>query len=263
MSPDFHTVNGKIFLLVLLAVVAIFALTRRRPTLPVLLLLLANLAFALISQRNIELFALVGLPLLALTYDAEWRALPLLRRAKEVFQREHAGAYSGAGAALCAGLLGGVALAGGRIGRIELVPDRFDPKIFPVEAVAKARAERLGGTMYNYFIWGGYLLHQWPEKKVFIDGGTDHYGEKLFAEYIQVWNLDPGWREVMDRSKIDMALIPPASRLAEELVRDQGWGQWYCDSTAVILRRPAAAAGSATGGTPQAGPCGELGRAAR
>jgi hypothetical protein len=107
------------------------------------------------------------------------------------------------------------------------------------------------------------LLHQWPEQKVFIDGGTDHYGEKLFAEYIQVWNLDPGWREVMDGSKSDMALIPPASRLAEELVRDQGWGQWYCDSTAVILRRPPAAAGTDTGGTPQAGPCRELGRAAR
>jgi hypothetical protein len=262
MSPDFHTVNGKIFLLVLLAVVAILALTRRRPTLPVLLLLLANLAFALISQRNIELFALVALPLLALTYDAEWRALPVLRRAKEVFQREHAGAYSGVGAAVCAGLLGGVALAGGRVGGIELVPDRFDPTIFPVKAVAKARVERLHGTMYNYFIWGGYLLHQWPEQKVFIDGGTDHYGEKLFAEYIQVWNLDPGWREVMDRWKIDLALIPPGSRLADELVRDQGWGQWYCDSTAVILRKPRAA-GAAPGGIPQAGPCRELGRAAR
>ena len=239
MSPDFHTVNGKIFLLVLLGVVATLALTRRRPTLPVLLLLLANLAFSLISQRNIELFALVALPLLALGYDAEWRALPLLRRAKEVFQREHAGAYSGAGAVMCGALLGGVAMAGGRVAGIEIVPDRFDPRVFPVEAVAKARDERLDGTMFNYFIWGGYLLHQWPEQKVFIDGGTDHYGEKLFAEYIQIWNLDPGWQDVMDRWKIDLALIPPRSRLAEELIRDQGWGTWYCDSTAAILRAQA------------------------
>ncbi|MGH7580013.1 MAG: hypothetical protein ACREM9_07565, partial [Gemmatimonadales bacterium] len=109
------------------------------------------------------------------------------------------------------------------------------------------------GTMFNYFIWGGYLLHQWPEQKVFIDGGTDHYGEKLFAEYIQVWNLDPGWREVMDRWKVDLALIPPQSRLAEELIMDQGWGTWYCDSTTAILRKPGQ--GSIPEATPRAASC--------
>ena len=85
---------------------ASLALSRRRPPLPVLLILLANVAFALISQRNIELFALVALPLVALHLDAEWRALPVLRRAKEVFQREHEGAYSGVGAAVARGAAG-------------------------------------------------------------------------------------------------------------------------------------------------------------
>jgi hypothetical protein len=216
--------------------VATLALTRRRPTLPVLLVLLANIAFSLISQRNIELFALVALPLLALTYDAEWRALPLLRRAKEVFQREHAGAYSGVGAAICALLLAGVALAGGRVAGLDVVPGRFDPKVFPVEAVAKARAERLDGKLFNYYIWGGYLVHQWPEQRIFIDGATDFYGEKLFQEYIQIWNLDPGWRDVMQRWGVTIALVPPRSRLAHELAGGLGWSTWYCDSTAVILR---------------------------
>ena len=91
MSPNFHTVNGKLFLLALLGILAALAFSRRRPTVPVLLVLMANLAFSLISQRNIEFFALVALPLVALHLDAEWRALPLLRRVKETFQREHAG----------------------------------------------------------------------------------------------------------------------------------------------------------------------------
>jgi hypothetical protein len=61
----------------------------------------------------------------------------------------------------------------------------------------------------------------------------------------------------MQRWKIDLALIPPASRLAQELVRDQRWTRWYCDSTAVILRRPPAPAGAAAPGSqPQA--CAEL-----
>jgi hypothetical protein len=255
MSPDFHTVNGKLFLLVLLAVIATLALTRRRPSMPVLLVLLANVAFSLVSQRNIELFALLALPLLALTYDAEWRALPVLRRAKEVFQREHAGAFSGVGAAVCSLVLAGVALAGGRIAGIDVVPDRYDPKAFPVAAVAEGRKARLEGRMFNNFIWGGYLLQAWPEQRVFIDGGTDHYGEDLFNQYIQVWNLEPGWREVLTRWKIDLALVQPQSRMADELIRDQAWRIWYCDSTAVLLRRPGSSATAQPGAPSQDGPC--------
>jgi hypothetical protein len=238
MSPDFHSINGKIFLLVLLATVTALALSRRRPPFPTLILLLVNLAFALISQRNIELFALVALPLLALSLDPEWRGLPFLRRAKEVFQREHAGAYGGVAAAICAVLVSALALAGGRVAGAEVILNRYDARVFPVAAVDSARSAQLEGKMFNTFIWGGYLLHQWPEQRVFIDGGTDHYGEKLFREYLQVWNLDPGWREVLDRHGVSLVLVSPQTRLTHELVRDLRWNTWYCDSTAIILTRP-------------------------
>ena len=245
MSPDFHSINGKIFLLVILATVTALALSRRRPPFPTLLLLLVNLAFSLVSQRNIELFALVALPLLVLSLDAEWRALPFLRRAKEVFQREHAGAYGGVGATICAVLLSGLALVGGKVAGLEVVPNRYDARVFPVAAVDSARAAGLEGNVFNTFIWGGYLLHQWPEQRVFIDGGTDHYGEQLFREYLQVWNLDPGWREVLDRHGVSLAVTSPQARLTHELVRDHRWSIWYCDSTAAILTRPKDAVGEA------------------
>jgi hypothetical protein len=74
---------------------------------------------------------------------------------------------------------------------------------------------------------------------VFIDGGTDHYGDEIFREYLQVWGLEPGWREVLQRHNVSLAITSPQARLADELVRDQGWTVWYCDSTAAILRRPA------------------------
>jgi hypothetical protein len=263
MSPDFHTINGKLFLLALLAVVAALAWSRRRPTVPVLLVVLVTIAFSLLSQRNIELFALTALPLLALHLDAEWRALPVLKRAKAVFEREHAGRYPWAGAAGVAMLLAALAVAGGTVGGVAVVPDRFDDKAFPVRAVGAARAARLDGRMFNNFIWGGYLLQAWPEQRVFIDGGTDHYGEKLFNEYIQVYNLEPGWRDVLKRWNITLALIPPDSRLADELVRDGAWRPWYCDSTAVILQSPLAAPDSIGRRAPQAGPCRTLVQAAR
>ena len=120
-----------------------------------------------------------------------------------------------------------------------VVPNTFDRKAFPVDAVDQARHARVHGRVFSHFVWGGYLMHEWPEQPVFIDGGTDHYGEKLFNEYIQVWNLDPGWRDVLKRWNIDLALLPPVSRLAYELKTDQDWQVWYCDSTAVLLTGPA------------------------
>jgi hypothetical protein len=249
MSPDFHTINGKLFLIALVVVIAALSWSRRRPPAPVLLVLLVTLAFSLLSQRNIELFALAALPLVALHLDAEWRKLPFLARAKKVFEREHAGRYSGAGAATVTVLLTVLALAGGTVAGLDVVPNRFDEKAFPVRAVAKARSARLEGRMFNTFIWGGYLLHEWPEQRVFIDGGTDHYGEKLFTEYLQVWNLEPNWGDVLRHWDITLALVPPDSRLAHELTADHGWGIWYCDSTAVILTR--ARERAASPGTPE------------
>jgi hypothetical protein len=136
---------------------------------------------------------------------------------------------------------------------VDLVPDHYDPKTFPVDAVARGRQAQLQGRMFNNFIWGGYLLQAWPEQRVFIDGGTDHYGETLFNQWIQVWNLEPGWRDVLARWHITLALVQPTSRLADELVRDQRWQVWYCDSTAVILRNPASAAATDTRSAHSAG----------
>jgi hypothetical protein len=127
-------------------------------------------------------------------------------------------------------------LAGGKVAGVAVVPDHYDAKTFPVSAVAEGRRAKLQGRMFNNFIWGGYLLQAWPEQRVFIDGGTDHYGDTLFSQYIQVWNLDPGWQDVLRSHGIDLAIVSPSSRLAHELAEHQGWTTWYCDSTAVILQ---------------------------
>jgi hypothetical protein len=240
LSPDFHTLNGKIFLVVLIAVMAAFALVPRRPPYPWLFLILGNSAIALIAQRNIELFAMTALPLVALHVDPAWRRFRWNARPRAVFEREHRGAYGGVAAGIVAVLLMGVAAVRGEVAGVELVPNRFDPDRFPVEAVNRARAAGVSGPIFNEFIWGGYLLHAWPEQRVFIDGGTDHYGDAVFAEYIRAWNLDPGWRDVLSKYRIRWVLVDARARLAHELVRESSWGIWYCDSVAVLLEHDGA-----------------------
>lgn len=240
LSPDFHVLNGKLFLGALLAVIVGLAVSRRRPSGPHLVVLLANIAFALYSQRNVELFAVTALPLMAWHLDLEWRAMPGLGRIRRAFAQEHDARHRGLPSLLFAGEMVALGLMHGTIGGQEIVADRFDPKVFPVAAVARAREERLTGRIYSEFIWGGYLLYAWPEQKVFIDGGTDHYGEKLVEEHLRLASLAPGWRDVLARWNISLALLATDAPLAHELAREPGWRVRFCDPMAVMLERTAA-----------------------
>jgi hypothetical protein len=239
-SPDFHLLSGKLTLGVLLLMFAVLAMSRRRPTAPRLLVILTTIAAALIYQRNIPLLALTALPVLALHLDPEWRALPDRWAIRETFQRESPGRKTGLWSVAGAGLLLLLTVSASPLARLHLIPAYWDPAVFPVEATAKARQAGLSGPIYHEFFWGGYLLHQWPEQRVFIDGQTDFYGDDLMREYMRIHTLYPGWRQLLSRWKIDLVLMPSRGRLPHALVRDPSWRLWYCDSTAVILRRDSA-----------------------
>ena len=128
-------------------------------------------------------------------------------------------------------------VGGGAIGAWRLLPADFDPKIFPIAAVQEARAAGLEGRMFHEFVWGGYLLLRWPEQRVFIDGGTDFYGENLYRQAIEIITLRPGWRDSLDTHGVQLVLLPVEAPMAHELVRDAAWDTWYCDPTAVMLVR--------------------------
>jgi hypothetical protein len=107
--------------------------------------------------------------------------------------------------------------------------------------VAKARKEHLQGHLFTEFTWGGYLVYAWPEQKIFIDGGTDFFGEDLFREHAMIVQLRPGWRDRLVDHDISLLLLRRTSPLSHEIARDGGWRLWHCDSLAVMFRRAEAA----------------------
>lgn len=244
-SPTFHVFSTQIFLGVLLLVVAALAISRQRPAAPRLLLILVDLAFALYSVRNVELFAVTALPVAALHLDHTWRGLLMLpnrlaalaRGLAQRFARGEAQGVPWSWPLLVTCFLVVVALDRGSLAGVSFVEDHFDPARFPVEAVARARAAGLSGHLFNDFAWGGYLLYAWPEQKVFIDGQTDFYGESLTRTYATIVDLDPGWRTALRSWDVRIVIVPARSRLAAELEQEPGWRIWYRDPTAVILRR--------------------------
>ena len=237
LSPNFHEIDGRVFLLGILAVLAALTFHRDRPSYPRLLTIAMTLAFGLISVRNVALFGLVALPLVALHVNEAWRRLPDPRGIRGRFGVT---AQTGSTLAWVAPVVIAfalLALAHGRVGRAQLVADDFDAATFPIAAVAKGRAAGLQGRIFSEFVWGGYLVYAWPEQRIFIDGGTDFFGDSLYEEYSRVRRLSPGWRKILERWDIQLALLRPKSSLAHELSRDSRWTPWFCDSVAVVLRR--------------------------
>jgi hypothetical protein len=239
LSPDFHAAGTKVILAVLLLVVFALSVSRSRPSYPRLFVILSTVAAALIYQRNVPLFGLAALPVLARHLDAEWRRYAANWRIRLAFERESPGRKSGPWAIAITVPLLLLTLRASPLSAKGVVPAYFDSRIFPVTAVEKARAARLTGRIYNDFIWGGYILHAWPEQKVFIDGQTDFYGERLTRDHTSITNLIPGWRRLLGKWDVGLVIVPGQGGLAHELVRDPRWKMWYCDSTAVILQRQA------------------------
>ena len=238
-SMDFHILYGRVFLLVVLLILTALTLRPRRLSAPTLLVVAMMLAGALYARRNAPLFGIVALPLLAVEFDAAWRGLrlPLLQRVRAVFEEGEHMAVPGRWAPWFAALLLVFALSRGAVAGTQLVPSEFDPDKFPVGAVSAARAASLQGNIYNYFIWGGYILHAWPEQRIFIDGMTDFLGEDVVRAYLNIEQLDPGWDAELDRFGVSIVIVPPGARLVPALLQRGGWRSWYEDGTAVILVR--------------------------
>jgi hypothetical protein len=237
VSPDFHEIDGRIFLLGILLALTILALHRQRPDFPRLLVIAMTIAFGLIAVRNMALFGLTALPLLALHYDDAWRSLPDPRGIRERFGRTAASGTTVPWAAPVVVALGLLAASRGRVGSVQLLADRFDSSVFPAAAVNRARSAGLQGRLFSEFAWGGYLLYEWPEQRIFIDGGTDFFGEDLFRDYSRIKTAAPGWRRRLEHWDIGLMLLRPTSSLAHEATRDSRWRPWYCDSVAVLFRR--------------------------
>jgi len=250
MSPDFHVARFALIAIVLVTLT--LAILPRRPSVPVLMLVGLNLAFALVAGRNLPLFAIVVLPAIAMELEhafAVWvpgwaqrlgRPIPRLQPARLAL------GWPAIGIALMVLLArrsGGTAEIPAPITESHgLFPTTFNPSAFPVRAVEAARAAGVSGRVFNEFTWGGYMLYAWPEQRVFIDGQTDFYGDSITREFADIRGVQPGWRAKLAAWRIDLVLIETDSPLSEALAHERGWTPIHCDSTAVLFRHDESAA---------------------
>ena len=237
-SPDFHDWLYRPFLLAWLLLLTALASFRSRPRGRVLVPLLLTSFAALDAVRHIPIFVLVALPVLAAALPVAGgdraerphvaknarRAAPISSRFRPVFN--------------WAVVILMAVLALVKWSSLARNQDAREREQFPQTAVAFLRASDPPRRILVYYDWGGYAIWKlYPEYRVFVDGRADLYGDDLLHQFESAVLLRTGWRDILDRWKVEAILVPPSSALAQALLVDADWHAAFSDSKAILLVR--------------------------
>jgi hypothetical protein len=234
LSPNFH--EPLIFKYLLLATIALFALSRVTLNSIELGLAILTTYMALYSARYIPLYAIITAPILLrlidrLRHNLSPNAINWLARRSAGFtliDRRSIGYLWPTGVIL-------VILTLTHMGRLHTA---FDDKRFPTRAVEFILAESIPGTMFNNEAFGDYIIYKaWPKYRVFFDGRSDMYGARLGGEYLQIARTLPGWQDVLQKHQVDWVFFNTGSMLSSALNINSAWQLIYTDPVASIFVR--------------------------
>jgi len=121
---------------------------------------------------------------------------------------------------------------------------------FPVRAVDFLRAHPVPGPMFNNYGYGGYMVKNFPEQRVFLDGRGELYEVGgVFGQYMQIDGLGPAGFPLLKSYGIRLCVLDKVEPLAVALSAHPDWKSIYTDDKSVILvrRDSAEPRGSASG----------------
>ncbi len=232
-SPDFHQAQFQPLALLILLTWLTLSLSRSPLHLKDMLFLLTFGYAALRSARNVPLFAVVAVPILSNHLASLWEGSWLQKRLSQKDQ-------SRPNVRLCAlnWFLLLLILSGASFKTALPLKENesLQRQTFPVAAVDYLEEGGLRGNIYNLYHWGGYLIWRlYPEWQVFIDGRADVYGDVFIEEYLEVYRVRRGWRDTLEKYKVDLVLVDRDSALATLLHEDGDWRKVYENEVAVIF----------------------------
>jgi hypothetical protein len=116
-------------------------------------------------------------------------------------------------------------------------PRDFPEFVFPVKIVRAHSDLILKSRVLTTDQWADYLIYVNPAQKVFIDGRSDFYGPEVGNDYLRLtagaWN----WRQLMDKYRFNLALLPMDSALSQILKLAPDWRVLEDDGKRILLVR--------------------------
>jgi hypothetical protein len=241
VSPDFHQGRYQIFEALLLALIAGVALSPRRPRVTEVLLMLAFTYLGLASVRNINLFAVIVAPLVAVYLSFAWRAWRTRGMADAPSGHTTRPGVTPAKAVLnlaLAAVIAGTVLVVSAPGLTYAHNVQMQARQFPAGAVRYLRAHRPAGPLLNSYDWGGYLIWTlYPRVRVYVDGRPDMYRDHFMDDFVHTYYAQPGWQATLRRRGVRLVLVEPTSGLGHALATTRGWRVAYHDAVSVLYER--------------------------
>ena len=103
-------------------------------------------------------------------------------------------------------------------------------------AVDFLKREPITGNMFNDDEFGDYMIFTaWPQYRVFMDGRSDMYGKKIGNDYLRVANVQPDWKEILQKYSISWVVFGTDSALTAALQDQSDWRAVYSDRVATIF----------------------------
>ncbi|GAB4503306.1 MAG: hypothetical protein Fur0043_02980 [Anaerolineales bacterium] len=228
LSPDFHRIDFHPFLWMIFLLLLIAPYASRPRNYPQLFKTLGFAYLTFVAQRNIALFAITALPLLAEWLHSFWQAIPWKIRLTS--HPELPPRLVSILNILLVILL--TLMVGGNLYLVSQ-PKRVQEN-YPVGAVAWLHSHQPPGRLFNSYNWGGYLTWVLPEYPIFIDGRADLYGNDLIQQWHDVVNAQSNALDILDAWDVDIVLLEPERPIVEVLNKN-GWEEVYEDQEAIIF----------------------------
>jgi hypothetical protein len=236
-SPRFRSESSAHFEILLFGgLLAAAALVRRsRPGEAVLVIVWAHAA--LVSVRNVPVYAVVASPILAAEASRWWREWVKERPARSVASILHS-----VGAGLAAGARYTSVWPAVTLLVLAVLPGHWPrgfPEVkFPVRLIGRHAQAIEGARVFTSDQWGDYLLYRFgPRQAVFIDGRSDFYGPQIGELYLQTAYARGDWRGRLERYGVRLVLAPKEWPLADLLGGAGDWRRVDQDGQAVLFER--------------------------
>jgi hypothetical protein len=247
-SPDFHRFGPRIYLLLCSLFVLSTMYAKSKADLTELLVPGFFLLMGFISRRHIPLAVLTLLPFIALALGrgstAAWAAKWRGSRFGRSYARSSANGKQLSPVA--EGVLNWMLLLVIVVALVLCQPwfqasAAKRAEQLPAAAADYVIAHRIVGNMFNGYDDGGYLIYRLgPERKIFIDGRVDVYGDTFFKEYNAIYAGTAGWKQKFDRYGIDFAILDKDAPIRQLLLAEGSFKEAFRDGRHSVLLRTVA-----------------------
>jgi hypothetical protein len=117
-------------------------------------------------------------------------------------------------------------------------PKTFPELRFPVAIIEQYRSDIEGKRVLTTDEWSDYLSYRfYPKQRVFFDGRSDFYGEKLGRVYLSLMQGGAAAEEQVEQFQFDTVLVPREWAIQAALRRKPNWELLVDGEKTVLLRR--------------------------